>query len=404
MAFNWNTPHGLVYLGIRSNKPVFFKGMPGGAKSAIIESVTDVMNALPSAEYGVHLAALNCAHMDVGDLGTMLPDDTGYDLIPARMFLKAKKEYEATGKQLVLFLDEIAETKRAVQAMLHSVLNERRIGELDMRKFLRIVAAYNPTESSTTGGVLSPALLNRGCQLDWPDASKEWRDWLASNRTPGYWRPPAYVSDAEIETARQRCDAVLAGFLSRFPDVGRDMAPAEGDDALKPYATKRSIVNAMDMLATCEAHGAQDDVSNLMMIGCCGLGFTKQFNEYREKLDIPDFAELAKWYSAGREKGEQMYQLAGAREDLAFTVMVGLTSHIVSKLRELGTAEPKKREGLWTAGWAFAESVAHTHSKSVAAHGATALVQLYKKDKIYVMPNAAMMGKLSEILREAHID
>jgi MoxR-like ATPase len=134
-------------------------GDPGIGKSALI-------HAAASADDVPSETVIGSLREPSDSAGLPVVGDDGVRMEPPAW---AKRLKEAGAG--FLFLDELSTATPAVQAAMLGVALERRVGELQLPRGVRIVAAANPPERAAGGWDLSPPLANRFLHVAYSPAS-----------------------------------------------------------------------------------------------------------------------------------------------------------------------------------------------------------------------------------------
>ena len=87
-------------------------------------------------------------------------------LLPADLLLDA---INAKAGDAIVLLDEMADAPPMVQSAFHRLLTHGEAGSTKLAKRCAFVAASNPPEISTTGGVTSQAVTTRCVTIIWQD-------------------------------------------------------------------------------------------------------------------------------------------------------------------------------------------------------------------------------------------
>ncbi len=156
-------------LAFGSEVPIFLCGEPGIGKTAMGQEI--------ATELGYEYAPVDCATLELGDLGTPYQDKEAgcTEFLPNARFGMHKK------KDMVMLLDEITKSQRPVMNMLMPTFNDRRLYD----KHLTDNSIVFATGNMTTDGVGDSMPAHFISRIDYlyvrkPNA-EEWCDWGRSN-------------------------------------------------------------------------------------------------------------------------------------------------------------------------------------------------------------------------------
>lgn len=156
-------------LALGADVPVFLCGEPGIGKTAMGQEI--------ATELGYEYSAIDCATMELGDLGTPYQDkDEGCtEFLPNARFGIHK------GKDMVMLLDEITKSPRPVMNMLMPTFNDRRLYDKHLTKN-SIVFATGNLSTDGVGDNMPPHFISR---VDFLNVRKpnadEWVEWARNN-------------------------------------------------------------------------------------------------------------------------------------------------------------------------------------------------------------------------------
>ena len=136
--------------------PLMLWGPPGIGKTARI--------AQAAADAGAHLEVLvgsQCDPTDIAGLPVQLPGGGGggVRLAPPAWAVRIRAALDA-GTPAWLLLDELASAPPSVRAAMLRVVQERQVGDIDLRG-VRVFAAGNAADHAADGGDLDAATANR---------------------------------------------------------------------------------------------------------------------------------------------------------------------------------------------------------------------------------------------------
>jgi len=234
----------LVRSYLAADVPCLLWGAPGTGKTAAI-------HALARGELA-HVEVLIGSTLDPLDVGGyLLPSKHEVRSAPPPWAVRLRKALDAK-KTVWLVLDELSCAPPSVQAALLRVVNERRVGELDLRG-CRVVAAANPAETAADGGDLSAAAANRWAHLEWTPDVTAWAGGTLANWGQGHATPRHAEIAASVASHLQR----LPGDLLAVPE---DLARAG-----RAWPSPRSWSAAIAAVSA-----APDTLSLRLAEGCVG--------------------------------------------------------------------------------------------------------------------------------------
>ncbi len=209
---------------IRQEWAAFVWGPPGVGKSAIVREVAEAA--------GLPVVDLRASLLDPTDLRGIPMVKGGEAVWCPPAFLPKKN-----AKPGILFLDEINAAPPLVQAAMYQLVLDRRVGEYELPRGWKIIAAGNRAEDRAVTFRLSTALANRFIHLTLEPDAGCWADWaLTHGINPivlGFirYRPellyvkPEAVSQTAFATPRSwemASDAIAA---MGSVDAARDILP-----------------------------------------------------------------------------------------------------------------------------------------------------------------------------------
>jgi len=157
-------------LAIGNKVPIFLCGEPGIGKTAMGQEI--------ATELGYEYAPIDCATLELGDLGTPYQDkESGCtEFLPNARFGIHK------GKDVVMLLDELTKSARPVMNMLMPTFNDRRLYDKNLTDGSVVFATGNMTTDGV-GDNMPPHFISR---IDYlyvrkPDA-EAWLTWARNNK------------------------------------------------------------------------------------------------------------------------------------------------------------------------------------------------------------------------------
>lgn len=182
----------------------------------------------------------------------------------------------------ILFLDELSTAPPAVQSAALRVVQDRVVGDLELPEDVWIVAAANPTDTSSGTWLLSAALANRFIHIDWDVEAIDWTEgmlngWQANIKTlPEKWREQIPFNVA-----------LIASFIKHRPSL-LFVEPKDATAAGKAWPSPRTWeMSAITLAATRSVH-ADEDTESTLIAACVGQGAAYEFLQWEKTLDLPD--------------------------------------------------------------------------------------------------------------------
>jgi MoxR-like ATPase len=184
-----------------------------------------------------------------------------------------------------LFLDELSTAAPAVQAAMLGVALERRVGDLQLPRAVRVVAAANPPEQAADGWDLSPPLANRFMHIAYRPSVDGWVDGM----TAGFALPAGgRVAQPNRErTAVARAN--VAAFIRCRPEL-LDAFPTDAAASGRAWPSRRTWTMSADVLALLEADDTE--AAHLAACGLVGEGAAVEYLTWRRQADLPDPAAV----------------------------------------------------------------------------------------------------------------
>jgi hypothetical protein len=180
-----------------------------------------------------------------------------------------------------LFLDELSTATPAVQAAMLGVALERRVGELQLPRGVRVVAAANPPERAADGWDLSPPLANRFLHVAYTPSVDGWIDGM----TAGFSLP---AGGRVAEPSRERsavARAAVAAFIRTRPSL-LDDCPTNASVSGRAWPSRRTWTMTADVLALLDPHDLE--AAHLVASGLVGEGAAVEYLTWRRQADLPD--------------------------------------------------------------------------------------------------------------------
>lgn len=253
--------------------PVLLWGDPGTGKTSTIERY--------AVEAGWSMQAVNASLHDPTDFsGLPVCNGTSVTHVPPEW---AHRVAAHDGVSLV-FLDEVNTAAPATQNALMRVIQEHRVGCLNLGERVRFVAAANPAGQNSGAWELSVPLANRFAHLQWLVRPSEWLDGYLEG-----W-PKLMALDigdnapcpGSIRHQRQ----LQAAFLARCPELLCN--PPDSQTSVRGWPSPRSWDRLAYCTALAEAAGASDTTCALITTALVGEAAAAEFLAYGDYPDLPD--------------------------------------------------------------------------------------------------------------------
>lgn len=157
-----------------ANQPVMLHGSPGGGKSQIVKQVAD------SRDMG--FIDVRLSQLDPVDLRGVPSVDRDKKLTqwnpPDFLPHPGTPGYRENG---ILFLDEINSAPQGTAAAAYQLVLDRRLGDYELPKGWRIVAAGNKSTDRALVNEMSTALRNRFTHIQFETNLDDWCEWAFQN-------------------------------------------------------------------------------------------------------------------------------------------------------------------------------------------------------------------------------
>lgn len=241
--------------------PLLLWGAPGTGKTSALLALAQQRRA--------HCEVLIGATLDPVDVGGYLvPTGGSVVSIPPPWAQRLRAALDR-GQQAWLVLDELSCAAPAVQAALLRVVQERRVGEVDLRG-CRVVAAANPEDSAADGGTLAAATANRWAHIDWTLSADDWTRGELSGWGAGH-------ATRTLATAR----ADVCAFITAHPSALLRLPEPGSAETSRAWPSPRSWSHVARVIA---AGAAPGDAARALV----GPGSATEFSAFIAARDLPD--------------------------------------------------------------------------------------------------------------------
>ena len=336
---------------IQSGVPGIVWGKPGTGKTSWIQEFAKAT--------GAHLEAVIASIREPSDFAGLpiITDDGGVNMAPPNW---AKRLCEAVerGQPAILFLDELSTAPPAVQSALLRVVFERVVGDLQLPQEVRIIAAANPTDTSSGTWTLSAALANRFVHIDWDIEPKMWVEGMTNG-----WEMDndMHILSENWMDGHSQVVSLISSFIQHRPALLLN-EPDNTEESGGAWASPRSWDNATVLLTAARSAGLNKTRTLEILIGCVGRGAATEFLTWEKNLDLQDPEDLLKKPDSFKVPD---------RGDKVFAVL----SSVVTACR--GDMTEKR----WLAAWEILGTAAKAGKADIAAIPARNLVKA-RTDKL----------------------
>lgn len=263
------------------------------------------------------------------------PDVTGFATVSGERWTFQGREYPMTqfaprdwartiaerqekGLISVIFVDEFTSNPSSVQVPLMGVVNEGRVGDLQLDPNLVFrVAACNPVDQAADGHEIPPPMANRVTHYQFPtDLPSFGRRW--SEEFPGYWGEPPVVGIGRArldERIWRQARAMVAGFIHRWPDK-LQVFPNTTARQAGAWPSARSFEAVSQYIARALQDGGKPVEADADIRGAIGDGEGREVIDWLRATELPDPEEVL---------AAPLHFKLPDRGDLIFAVIQGVT-------------------------------------------------------------------------------
>jgi MoxR-like ATPase len=284
----WFTPGSKHRWGL----PVLLEGPPGSAKTSHVEEA--------AREAGLHCETVIASIREPADfLGLPIPHGERGAMLTEYTAPSWASRLAKTGRG-VAFLDELNTAPPAVQAALLRVVLDGVAGDLVLPSAVRFVAAQNRVEEAAGGHDLSMPLANRFIHWRWDAPSvEEWSEWFLSAGGNGgsaiAGGNPEQLEDQVLKEwpeAFAKARGLVAAFLGAKRDLLSKVPRPDDPQSSHAFATPRTWEMAARVVAGAEIHDLGEIETDMLVGGCVGEGVARELKTYRNKMDLPNPADV----------------------------------------------------------------------------------------------------------------
>ena len=256
-----STVQPIVERAMQAKRPIFLWGAPGIGKSELVEGI---VNNMPGDNLMIDMRLALMEPTDLRGYPFRNPETNQMEWAPAADLptMEQAELYDT----IVLFLDELNSAPPSVQAAAYQLILNGRIGQYELPKNVRIVAARNPeTDRGVTYRMPAP-LANRFRHINMEVNFEDWSIWATDNKV----------------------HQDVIGYLTYSKADLFDFDPKTSSQS---FATPRSWNFVSEILATAGFETAPDYEQKVEIAGAIGEGMAIKFCEHRKiasKLPNPE--------------------------------------------------------------------------------------------------------------------
>lgn len=263
----------LLHVMLAANIPVKLESKPGAGKTSLINSTVEASNG--------HLTTMVAVNHDPTDFGGIpKPQTDFYELLPGKWAVDVATSADS-GVLTVVFFDEVNTAPRSVAASLLKVVDERKVGFMQLPASVRMVMAMNPAEAN--GGVdLTPAMANRVAHVPFDYPLADWAEGMANGFNNV--RPVVIPNETDLVEVTKRWATSVAEYAmsgaireDHFESYPEDAALRSG-----PFPTRRTWTLGAKAMAATELIGLDGHVQQLALGSLVGRQAAELFDDYMD--------------------------------------------------------------------------------------------------------------------------
>lgn len=270
---------------------ILWEGPPGSGKSAMVYEIAKNLKEKTGEDWVMHTL-----------YGSRIKDDTDlcglYDISGDYVRFKHWKWAVelANASRGILFIDETNQTE--FQAVLLGLLQDKRIGDLDLSHIM-MIGACNASHEGVNVIPLQPPTANRFLHIERKVDHESIQQWLDQIKTGELdFRVDVPIVPTDWKKYLKKWAVRVGTFFEVKPSMVH-VIPKEEKARSKAFPTFRSNENMIKMLAACESVGLDKDTTELAISGLVGYEVSSAFFTYNENLDLtaPEevFKNIQKW-------------------------------------------------------------------------------------------------------------
>lgn len=296
-----------------------------------------------------------------------------------------------TPRSMVFFDEFTAGQSARVFAALLRIILEGVVGEVELPKETRFVAACNPPDQSPGGQDLPLPLANRFGHLRWdgvvtPDSWGEWM--LTGSREKVEAEMSAEDEEKRVlaswDEAYSLSSGVWAGAVRKLPSLLRNLPDVNDPSASKAWPSPRSNEFACRAMASAKVHGLSEAARDEFISAFIGVPAAAELLTYMRHLDLPDPDDVL--------DGKVKFKHDGRRLDRTVAILNSCVARVAPK-------DAPKRQARAEKLWEICEAVVKQAEDLVVP-----LVEpMYKARLIQYGCGKAVLRQLAPALTEAGV-
>lgn len=356
---------------LAGNVPCLLWGPPGNGKTSVIGALAKSL--------GMHMETVIPSIYQPSDFNGMpyVNESTkSMTLFAPDWAQRVKAAADAEGSHgAIVFYDEISTAPEATQAALLRPILEGVVGELQLPRSVRTVAAANPPEQAAGGWDLPLPAANRFVHLNWALSPEVIRAGFSGN-WPVISVP---VFDPAVARAERRRLLMTFGiFITTRPDYATAV-PTSSDEAGRGWPSPRSWDMLAKVWGVASAANLPESVIGVLARGCVGRAAANEIITYVANLDLPDPEALL--------ANPDSFDVPAERSDIVFAVCASVEDAV--------RRDPAP--GRWLAAGEVLRKVCEVGHQDIAVGHGNRWLEMRPDG---VMPSPGVMHALAPILKQ----